>query len=114
MPTLPTELVRLSSDGPPAFECGATDQNEFLAKHALAGQYDGVSATHLAFRGDKCVGYVTLAMSTVLLERHERPAGAFIGNCPALLVAQLAVSTSARGQGVGHWLLKFSAGVAQG
>jgi len=107
------ELVPLSSSGPPAFDCGAAVQNEFLAMHAQAGQNDGVSATHLAFHGDECVGYVTLAMGTVRFEPHERPTGATVSTLPALLVAQLAVSINARRQGIGDWLLRFAAGVAQ-
>ena len=106
-------LVRISSIGTPAFDCGASAQNDFLANLALSSQYAGVSATHLAFRGDVLVGYVTLAMSTVVLERHELPAGATVRSLPALLVAQLAVSKDARGQRIGDWLLKFAAGVAQ-
>jgi N-acetylglutamate synthase-like GNAT family acetyltransferase len=72
-----------------------------------------VSATHLAFSGIECVGYITLATSTVLLFKHERPIGATVGTLPALLVAQLAVSITARGQGVGASLLEYAAGVAQ-
>jgi predicted N-acetyltransferase YhbS len=113
MTNAPLQLVRLSSTGPPSFDCGQPEQNEFLAQRALPCEQEGVSATHVAFRGDECVGYLTLAMSTVLLERHERPSASVVRALPALLVAQLAVAVSARGQQVGGWLMRFAAGIGQ-
>lgn len=107
------EIVRLSDAPTPAFDCGTASQNEFISNWARLAQRDGVSATHIALRGDEMLGYVTLAMSTVRLESHERPSGAMVSAQPALLVAQLAVAVDAQGRGVGGRLLQFARGVAQ-
>lgn len=107
------EIVRLSDAPIPVFDCGTAAQNEFIMNRARPAQRDGVSATHVALRGDEMLGYVTLVMSTVRLESHERPSGAIVSAQPTLLVAQLAVAVNAQAQGVGGRLLQFARGVAQ-
>lgn len=98
----------------PEIDCGAPGQNEFLRREAVGAQYYGISATHIAVtETGEAVGFVTLAMSSVRFEAHERPHSASISTLPALLVAQLGVSTAHQGKGVGERLIRFSAGIAQ-
>jgi predicted N-acetyltransferase YhbS len=107
------EIVR-TPDGPlPVFDCGAAEQNAFLVTSAQSSQRVGASSTHIALDGDVMLGFVTLAMSSVRLEAHERPAGATVSTLPALLVAQLAVATEHQRKGIAGRLLDFSQGIAQ-
>jgi predicted N-acetyltransferase YhbS len=107
------ELQRLSDAPLPPFDCGAEVQNEFIATSARASQRAGISSTHVAFRGEQMLGFITLAMSTVRFEEHERPPEAPVSSLPAVLVAHLAVDKSVAKQGVGEWLLGIARGVAQ-
>ncbi len=112
--TILTSVERLSGGALPPFSCGAPVQDHFLASSARSGQAGGLSATHLAWSEGAIAGFVALSMSTVRLERHERPPEATVSQLPALLIAQLAVNASFRGHGLGEWLLRFAVGVGQG
>ena len=50
------------------FDCSKKDElglNVFIHKEALKYQQEGMGVTHLFYRNDKLVGYVTVAMGSI-------------------------------------------------
>lgn len=90
------------------FRCGQADLDCFLTRFALVNQFAGAAQTYVAVAGDAMVGYYSLTVGEVAhgdapdrlkkgLARHP---------VPMMVLARLAVSDSARGQGIGAGLLK--------
>ncbi len=91
-----------------AFDCGAPALNDYLRKHALANHQNESARTYVATRGDRVVGYYSLAASSVAPERvpDRVKKGLARHPVPVILLARLAVDRSERGQGLGKGLLK--------
>ena len=90
------------------FDCGVPALDEYLRQYALQNQKRHAARTYVATRGNRVVGYYTLAYGSVALE--EAPSSVKAGLAkhpiPVILLARLAVDTSERGQGLGAGLLK--------
>jgi GNAT superfamily N-acetyltransferase len=82
--------------------------NEYLKQYALQNQRKNAARTYVATRGDRVVGYYTLAYGSVSLA--EAPPSVKVGLAkypiPIILLARLAVDVTERGQGLGAGLLK--------
>jgi predicted GNAT family N-acyltransferase len=98
------------------FNCGKDDEldlNGFIHKEALAYQQNGEGVTHLFYRNNKIVGFVTLAMGSI---RKDKVNVGLVDydkvNVPALFLGRLAVDNSERNKGVGTYLLKYCFGFA--
>lgn len=93
---------------PAPFDCGVEPLNEYLRQYALLNHQNRSSRTYVAMRGDRIVGYYTLANGSV--SRDEVPARVAQGlgryPVPITLLARLAVDISERGKGLGRGLLK--------
>ncbi|MCL2172385.1 MAG: GNAT family N-acetyltransferase [Candidatus Bathyarchaeota archaeon] len=93
------------------FDCSENDEldlNGFIHNDALSYQREGMGVTHLFYRRDKLVGFVTLAMSAVRkgqtglrLDNYEKV------NYPALWLGRLAVDNTERKKGIGTFLLRY-------
>ena len=98
---LPTHEV----DG---FDCGKEPLNGFLKRFALVNQRNDSSLTYVACRGQRVVGYYSLAVGAVL---HEAAPGRVAKGLarhpvPVMLLTRLAVDRTEQGTGIGTGLLK--------
>src|SRR3954451_3395622 len=91
-----------------AFDCGVPVLNDYLKKFALPNQGSQSARTYVATRGERVVGYYTLAAGSV--RREETPArvakGLAAHPVPVILIARLAVDGAEKGKGLGAGLLK--------
>jgi predicted N-acetyltransferase YhbS len=91
-----------------SFDCGVEPLNAYLRQYALLNHQNRSSRTYVAMRGDRIVGYYTLANGSV--SRDEVPARVAQGlgryPVPITLLARLAVDVSEKGKGLGRGLLK--------
>ena len=91
-----------------SFDCGVPALNEYLKKYALQNQKKHAARTYIATRGNRIVGYYSLAYGSVSLE--EAPQNVKSGlprhPIPVILLARLAVDSSEQGRGLGTALLK--------
>ncbi|MFN7921259.1 MAG: GNAT family N-acetyltransferase [Bryobacteraceae bacterium] len=91
-----------------SFDCGVEPLNQYLRKFALVNHQNRSSRTYVAARGDRVVGYYTLANGSVSKEEAPLRVGQGLGRypIPVTLLARLAVDVSERGKGLGGGLLK--------
>jgi GNAT superfamily N-acetyltransferase len=90
------------------FECGSPALDAYLVRFALASQASGAARTYVAVRGERVVGYYTLAAASA--EADRAPARIAKGLArhpiPLTLLARLAVHRLEQGAGLGTALLK--------
>ena len=91
-----------------AFDCGVAALNDYLKRFALQNQKKNAARTYVATRGDRVVGYYTLAYGSVASEEAPPRVTAGLARypIPIILLARLGVDLSERGQGLGEGLLK--------
>jgi GNAT superfamily N-acetyltransferase len=91
-----------------AFDCGVSALNSYLKKFALQNERSQSARTYVAIRGERVVGYYTLAAASA--RREETPArvakGLAAHPVPVILLARLAVDVNEKGRGLGTGLLK--------
>lgn len=91
-----------------SFDCGKEALNAFLSKYALQSQASGGARTYVLLRGDRVVGYYSLAPGSVSPE--EAPSRIVKGQgrypVPIILMARFAVHQSEQGRGLGKALLR--------
>ena len=90
------------------FDCGKAPLNDFLAKFALQNQASGGARTYVLARGDRVIGYYSLAPASVVPE--DAPARVVKGQgrypVPVILMARFALEKSEQGKGLGRALLR--------
>lgn len=91
------------------FDCGKPPLDRFLHRHALVNQTAGGARTYVVCRGEsRVVGYFSLAVGAV--EHAAAPARVAKGLArhpiPVMILARLAVDSTAQGHGLGAALLK--------
>lgn len=91
-----------------AFDCGVPALNDYLKQYALQNQRKNAARTYVATRGNRVVGYYTLAYGSVSLAEAPPSVKAGLAKypIPVILLARLAVDVAERGQGLGAGLLK--------
>ena len=99
----------LTSKSPLAgFDCGKPSLNDWLLRHALQAQGSGSARTFVVIDNASVLGYYSLVVGQVepmdATERIRKGMGQY--PIPAMLLARLAVATSAQGQGIGMGLLQ--------
>jgi GNAT superfamily N-acetyltransferase len=108
-------VVRLSGPEPissahrtEGFDCGDSELNEWLRRHALASQSGGGARTLVVHRADAVVGYVALAAGSVEPERAPDRVRRALGRhpIPVIVLARLAVDVQEQGHGLGAHLLR--------
>jgi hypothetical protein len=79
-----------------SFDCRVPALNDYLKKYALQNQKKHAARTYVATRGNRIVGYYSLAYGSVSLE--EAPpsveSGLFRHPIPVILLARLAVDST--------------------
>ncbi len=90
------------------FDCGKAPLNDFLIKFALQNQASGGARTYVLARGDRVIGYYSLAPASVAPE--DAPARVLKGQgrypVPVILMARFALDQSEQGKGLGRALLR--------
>ncbi len=91
-----------------AFDCGVPALNEYLKQYALQNQKKDAARTYVATRGNRVVGYYSLAYGSVACDETPPSVQAGLARypIPVILLARLAVDLTERGQGLGAGLLK--------
>jgi len=107
------------SDDLSTFKCDLDDElgcDDFIHKEIEAKLYqkEKHGVTYIFFYETTMIGYVTLAMSSILAKRIEkRQKGQVpLTSYPSLLVGRLAVHNEWRDKGVGEYLCNWCVGVA--
>lgn len=89
------------------FTCGQPELDRFLVRHALQAQQSNSSQTYLALSSGEVVGFYTIVAGEV--HHADAPERILKGMprhpIPLLVLARLAVSSSAQGRGIGRGLL---------
>ncbi len=90
------------------FDCGKTPLNDFLIKFALQNQASGGARTYVLTRGERVIGYYSLAPASVSPE--DAPARVVKGQgrypVPVILMARFAVDSAEQGKGLGKSLFR--------
>lgn len=90
------------------FDCGKTPLNDFLTKYALQNQASGGARTYVLTRGERVIGYYSLAPASVSPE--DAPVRVIKGQgrypVPVILMARFAVDSSEQGKGLGKALFR--------
>jgi GNAT superfamily N-acetyltransferase len=91
-----------------AFDCGVAALNDYLKKYALQNQKKHAARTYVATRGNRIVGYYSLAYGSVSLEEAPQSVKSGLPRhpIPVILLARLAVDSIEQGGGLGAALLK--------
>lgn len=104
------EVVPIT-DIPPSFyssySCGVDELDEYLHRYAKGNHKKGIGKSFLLVQNDKVVGYYTISMGEV--QHHSLPADAQTGipryPVPVARIGRLSVDITAKGQGLGKFLL---------
>ena len=91
-----------------SFDCGVPALNDYLKKFALQNQKKHAARTYVATRGNRIVGYYSLAYGSVSLEEAPQSVKSGLPRhpVPVILLARLAVDSAEQGSGLGAALLK--------
>ena len=91
-----------------SFDCGVPVLDDYLKKYALQNQKKHAARTYVATRGNRVVGYYSLAYGSVSLEEVPQNVKSGLPRhpIPVILLARLAVDSTEKGQGLGAGLLK--------
>jgi GNAT superfamily N-acetyltransferase len=91
-----------------SFDCGVSSLNDYLKKYALQNQKKHVARTYVATRGERIVGYYSLAFGSVSLEEAPQSVKSGLPRhpIPVILLARLAVDSTELGSDLGAALLK--------
>lgn len=90
------------------FDCGVPALNDYLKKFALQNQKKHAARTYVATRGNRIVGYYSLAYGSVSLDEAPQKVKSGLPRhpVPVILLARLAVDSAEQGSGLGAALLK--------
>jgi GNAT superfamily N-acetyltransferase len=90
------------------FDCGKAPLNEFLIKYALQNQASGGARTDVLTRGNRVIGYYSLAPASIAPE--DAPTRVMKGQgrypVPVILMARFALDVNEQGKGYGKLLFR--------
>lgn len=90
------------------FDCGKPPLNDFLLKYALQNQASGGARTYVLTRGNRVIGYYSLAPASVVPE--DAPTRVMKGQgrypVPVILMARFALDSNEQGKGLGKALFR--------
>jgi len=91
-----------------SFDCGVHALTDYLKKYALQNQKKHAARTYVATRGNRIVGYYSLAYGSVSLEEAPQSVRSGLPRhpVPVILLARLAVDSREQARGLGAALLK--------
>jgi GNAT superfamily N-acetyltransferase len=97
-----------AQDDVETFNCGQLDLDDWLRRFAFVNQRAGMATVFVTLFEDKVVGYYALATGGI--DKEKTPDRVARGQpaypIPIILLARLAVDSSAQGKGLGRALLK--------
>ncbi|MBI9113688.1 GNAT family N-acetyltransferase [Sanguibacter suaedae] len=97
------------NDDRTAFTSGAPELDDWFRRFSLENQQANNAVTYVTVRDGVALGYYAVAMSAyTTLDLPERMQKNRPKEMPCILLARLAVDTTAQGQGVGAALLKHA------
>jgi GNAT superfamily N-acetyltransferase len=90
------------------FDCGKVALNDWLTRHDRQAQGSGSAKTFVVAEGERVAGYFSLTVGQIdTLDAPERlRQGMGLYPLPGVVLARLAVSIAAQGQGIGLGLLR--------
>ena len=89
------------------FCCGEPTLDDWLRRRALQNEESGASRTYVSCMGNRVVGYYALAVGAVAhVEAPRRIRRNMPDPIPVMVIARLAVDTTAQGQAFGPALLR--------
>jgi predicted N-acetyltransferase YhbS len=92
------------------FDCCEIHLNDYIWYQAKDQQLEGAAVTYLAFYDDQIVGFISLSMSSILVQNvtgKHRPSTSY-PQFPALMIGRLATDYEYQHQGVGKVLCEFA------
>jgi GNAT superfamily N-acetyltransferase len=91
-----------------SFACGIPVLGDYLRKYALTNHRNGSARSYVALRGNRVVGYFSLAVGSIAHENAPKRVSQGLARhpIPVLLLARLAVDQQEQGTGLGKALLK--------
>lgn len=89
------------------FSCGEPELDSWLRESARRNERNDVSRTFVVCRGQRVVGYYTLAASAVVRAEAPKPLQRNAPtSIPVILLGRLAVDEQEQGSGLGRFLLR--------
>lgn len=103
---LPTLLAREHELA--EFDCGKAPLNDFLSKYALQNQASGGARTYVLTRGQRVIGYYSLAPASVAPDHSTARVMKGQGRypVPVILMARFAIDLREQGKGYGKILFR--------
>lgn len=116
------EFAKLNGQDLSSFDCTVDSKDEqglqeFIQKQARGFQQANLGTTYLVLLKGEVVAFVTLAMTSILVERmqaDEKVEGVTLTSYPALLVGRLAVDRRFRRRKLGTKVCSWCLGLARG
>jgi GNAT superfamily N-acetyltransferase len=106
--TLNTPVLLAKTHNVLDFDCGKAALNDFLIKYALQNQASGGARTYVLTRGERVIGYYSLAPASIspdeALARVIKGQGRY--PVPVILMARFGVDGSEHGKGLGKALFR--------
>lgn len=96
-----------------SFDCGRSEQNEFLHEWAWKDQMKLLSTTYVMDVDGMMAGFVTVCMDALPLSRSERGPDIRYKYVSALKLAQLGVDRRFQGTGLGREAVRLTMGLAE-
>jgi len=106
-------VEKMEAPPPESFDCGRSDQNEFLHEHAWTDQQANVTTTYLVWHSGMIAGFTTVCMSGIALDRRERESTVRFQEVSALKLAQLGIDRSFQGGGLGRFAVDWTLELAR-
>ncbi len=100
----------LLTDDTADFDCCETNLNDYIWYQAKDQQLEGSAVTYLSFYDHRLVGFVSLTMSSILIQYVNKlhlPRGSY-PQFPALMIGRLATDYEYQHQGVGKALCELA------
>lgn len=107
LPFAPVEKIRFDHDTE-SFQCGYPELERFLKRYAVVNQKAGTAQTYVVCRGNRVVGYYSLAAGSMAHQDVPERIGQGLARhrVPLMILARLAVDSREQGKGLGAALLK--------
>ena len=91
------------------FNCGESELNGYLSKHAIQSQRSHGTVTYVICHNSRVIGYYTLLYGSISRqdapERMSKGLGSYAA-IPVIIFARLAIDCSMQGKGLGKGLLR--------
>ncbi|BAO04881.1 acetyltransferase, gnat family [Clostridium botulinum B str. Osaka05] len=95
------------------FKNHSKEINYFIKEEALKEQEQDLNTTHLLYKGNELIGFISLCTDSIRLEIDEQEEYEIpYANIPAIKIARLAISKNYQHKELGQFLVKYSINLA--